>query len=57
MTMDASYLTTRVNSIVDQLHGIFDEIGVPKNERNAREADLFNCLSDALNSHLRSVHK
>lgn len=38
--MDTSYLTTQVNAIVDQLHGIFDEIGVPAHDRNNREAEV-----------------
>lgn len=40
MTVDTSYLTTQVNNIVEQLHGIFDEIGVPTHERDSREADV-----------------
>jgi hypothetical protein len=39
--MDASYLTTQVNTIVAQLHGVFDEIGVPSHEREARETEVY----------------
>lgn len=38
--MDTSYLTTQVNTIVGQLHGIFDEIGIPRNERESRETEV-----------------
>ena len=40
MAMDTSYLTTQVNTIIGQLHGIFDEIGVPRNERESRETEV-----------------
>ncbi|KAM0513378.1 hypothetical protein ACHAPE_007841 [Trichoderma viride] len=52
-----SSLSKQVNSSIDQLHGIFDEIGVPDHEREAREAELFQALSEALNNHLRTVTK
>ncbi|KAJ5585072.1 uncharacterized protein N7459_004872 [Penicillium hispanicum] len=55
MAVDTSYLTTQVNNIVEQLHGIFDEIGVPARERDSREAELFSALSETLNNHLRLV--
>jgi Ase1/PRC1/MAP65 family protein len=38
--MDASYLSQQVNSIIGQLHGLFDEIGVPNHDREAREAEV-----------------
>lgn len=40
MAVDTSYLTTQVNNIVAQLHGIYDEIGVPSHERDSREAEV-----------------
>ena len=40
MAMDTSYLTTQVTTIVGQLHGIFDEIGVPSQERESRETEV-----------------
>lgn len=40
MSVDTSYLTTQVNSIIDQLHGIFDDIGVPNHERETRETEV-----------------
>ncbi|KAE8145369.1 microtubule associated protein-domain-containing protein [Aspergillus avenaceus] len=55
MAVDTSYLTTQVNNIVTQLHGIYDEIGVPSHERDSREAELFSALSDTLNNHLKLV--
>jgi protein regulator of cytokinesis 1 len=47
MTVDTSYLTTQVNTIVTQLHAIFDDIGVPSHERETREAEVW-CLIPAL---------
>jgi protein regulator of cytokinesis 1 len=50
--MDTSYLAQQVTTIIGQLHGLFDEIGVPSHERDSREAEvrqnshlmpLFNC--------------
>jgi protein regulator of cytokinesis 1 len=35
--MDASYLSQQVNTIIGQLHGLFDEIGVPSHDRDNRE--------------------
>jgi protein regulator of cytokinesis 1 len=45
--MDTSYLAQQVNTIVGQLHGLFDEIGVPHHERDAREEEV----SDASSPH------
>lgn len=46
MAVDTSYLTTQVNNIVGQLHGIFDEIGVSSHERESRETEVcFYCLT------------
>ena len=38
--MDSNYLTTQVSTIIGQLHGLFDEIGVPSHERESREAEV-----------------
>lgn len=38
--MDTSYLTTQVSTIVGQLHGLFDEIGVASHERESRESEV-----------------
>jgi hypothetical protein len=38
--MDTSYLTTQVNTIIGQLHTIWDEIGIPRNERESRETEV-----------------
>ncbi|OAA67082.1 Microtubule-associated protein, MAP65/ASE1-type [Niveomyces insectorum RCEF 264] len=53
--MDASYLSQQVNGIIDQLHGLFDEIGVSNHERETREEELFNALSEALHNQVRLV--
>ncbi len=43
--MDTSYLAKQVNSSIGQLHGLFDEIGVPNHEREARESEVsFICV-------------
>ncbi|KAK6533599.1 hypothetical protein TWF694_002536 [Orbilia ellipsospora] len=54
--MDNSYLTTQVTSIINSLHGIFDEIGVPHHDRESREAALYAALSETLQSQVRLVN-
>lgn len=44
--MDTSYLTTQVTTIISQLHGLFDEIGVPSNEIESREAEVSELQSN-----------
>lgn len=39
-SMDTSYLAQQVTTIIGQLHGLFDEIGVPSHERDSREAEV-----------------
>ncbi|KAL8952818.1 MAG: hypothetical protein Q9222_001290 [Ikaeria aurantiellina] len=53
--MDTGYLTTQVATIIGQLHGLFDDIGVPCHERESRETELFAALSETLNNQLRLV--
>ena len=38
--MDTGYLTTQVATIIGQLHALFDEIGVPKQDRESRESEV-----------------
>lgn len=38
--MDASYLSQQVNTIIGQLHGLFDEIGVASHDRDHREEEV-----------------
>jgi hypothetical protein len=38
--MDTSYLSSQVSTIIGQLHGLFDEIGVPSHERETRESEV-----------------
>lgn len=70
-TMDTNYLTTQVATIIGQLQGLFDEIGVPGHERDSRESEasslhfishadanpcqLFAALSETLHNQLRLV--
>jgi hypothetical protein len=42
--MDTSYLAQQVTTIIGQLHGLFDEIGVPSHERDTREAEVRHSL-------------
>ena len=44
--MDTSYLSTQVTTIIDQLHGLFDEIGVPSHERESRETEVIHDLME-----------
>lgn len=45
--MDTSYLATQVSTIIGQLHGLFDEIGVPAHERESRESEVSgNCVEE-----------
>ncbi|KAI0887549.1 microtubule associated protein-domain-containing protein [Annulohypoxylon maeteangense] len=53
--MDASYLSQQVNTIIGQLHGLFDEIGVGSHDRESREAELFAALSETLNNQVKQV--
>ncbi|PHH60624.1 hypothetical protein CDD81_1414 [Ophiocordyceps australis] len=52
---NSSSLAQQVNSSISQLHDLLDEIGVAPHEREAREAELFEALSDALNNQVRLV--
>lgn len=38
--MDTSYLAQQVTTIIGQLHGLFDDIGVPSHDREQREAEV-----------------
>ena len=40
--MDSSYLSQQITTIVTQLHGLFDDIGVPSHERESRESDVWS---------------
>lgn len=42
--MDTSYLSQQVNTIVSQLHGLFDEIGVSNHDREARESEVSHMI-------------
>ena len=55
--MDTSYLSQQVTTIIERLHGFFDEIGVPSHERDSRESELFSALSETLHNQLNLVAK
>lgn len=38
--MDTSYLAQQVSTIIGQLHGLFDEIGVSSHDRETRESEV-----------------
>lgn len=38
--MDTSYLSQQVTTIIERLHGFFDEIGVASHERDSRESEV-----------------
>lgn len=38
--MDTGYLSQQVNTIIGQLHGLFDDIGVSDHDRESREAEV-----------------
>lgn len=44
--MDTSYLTTQVSSIIGQLHGLFEEIGVSSHERESRESEVSTAIQN-----------
>jgi protein regulator of cytokinesis 1 len=44
--MDTSYLSQQVTTIVERLHGFFDEIGVPSHERDSRESEVCDQASE-----------
>ena len=39
-SMDTGYLSQQVTTIIERLHGFFDEIGVPSHERDSRESEV-----------------
>ena len=45
-SMDSSYLSSQVSTIIGQLHGLFDEIGVPSHDRESRESEVC-CIQKA----------
>ncbi|THX37483.1 hypothetical protein D6D10_05851 [Aureobasidium pullulans] len=55
--MDTGYLSQQVTTIINQLHGYFDEIGLPTHERDSRESELFAALSETLHNQLKLVAK
>lgn len=54
--MDTSYLAQQVNSSIAQLHGLFDEIGVPNHEREARESEVISVFLHGWRRRLLSKH-
>lgn len=49
--MDTSYLAQQVTTIIGQLHGLFDDIGVPSHERDSREAEVRPSRGHNSNAH------
>jgi len=46
--MDTSYLAQQVTTIIGQLHGLFDEIGVPDHDRQTKESEVGRNFSVAI---------
>lgn len=38
--MNTNYLSQQVTTIIDQLHGHFDQIGISSEERESRESEV-----------------
>ncbi|KAI5197258.1 hypothetical protein E4T39_07398 [Aureobasidium subglaciale] len=55
--MDTGYLSHQVTTIINQLHTYFDDIGLPAQERDSRESELFAALSETLHNQLKLVAK
>ncbi|KAI1046286.1 hypothetical protein LB505_008496 [Fusarium chuoi] len=53
--VDTSYLAQQVNNSIAQLHGLFDEIGVPDHDREARESE--HCLKHSIAKYDWSIQK
>ena len=52
--MDTSYLTQQVANIIGQLHGLFDDIGVPNRERDSRESEVA-CIVKSVSQNLTDM--
>lgn len=50
--MDSSQLSSQVTAIIEKLHGLFDDIGVPPHERKSREAEVSSDLAIGRNKSL-----
>lgn len=53
--MDTNFLQTQVTTIIGQLHSIFDEIGVPRNERESKETEVCTRSSQMVATMLTSL--
>ena len=49
--MDTSYLSQQVTTIIERLHGFFDEIGVPSHERDSRESEVYSTVTTNGDTH------
>ncbi|RPA99845.1 hypothetical protein L873DRAFT_1789307 [Choiromyces venosus 120613-1] len=54
-TKQQSSLMEEVSKAQETLHGLFDEIGLTRYDREARQASLFTALNTALQDQMRSV--
>ena len=50
-----SLLADELANVIDTLHGLFDEIGLARYEREGREASVYKAISAALHDQLRQV--
>ncbi|KAF5115874.1 hypothetical protein DV452_002838 [Geotrichum candidum] len=52
-----SYISSQLESINAQLQGLYDELGIPPDERDVREKDVYSVISSALENHVEQVRQ
>jgi protein regulator of cytokinesis 1 len=52
-----SYISSQLESINAQLQGLYDDLGIPPDEREAREKDVYSVISSALELHVEQVRQ
>jgi hypothetical protein len=48
-------LSDEIGNVIDTLHGLFEEIGLARYDREQRESGVYAAISAALNEQLRVV--
>ncbi|KAF5095442.1 hypothetical protein D0Z00_003138 [Geotrichum galactomycetum] len=52
-----SYISAQLESINAQLQGLYDDLGIPPDEREAREKGVYSVISSALELHVEQVRQ
>lgn len=52
-----SYISTQLESINAQLQALFDDLGIPSDERQTREKKVYSVISSALEQHVEQVRQ